>query len=162
MNAGWRRLTEPEPPLPRFVWLALVLILIATGMVLRRPSTSTSELQPLPATLPPPSAPPVLGAELFVIAGCSGCHPTVGPGTERGPTLAGVLRRAEARLADPEYGGRAQSAAEYLSEATADHCLDRLPGYRCEEVPDYAVMLTAEQLQSLVQFMSRLPSEDGS
>ncbi len=157
-------LAAQDPPLPRFVWLAILGIMLAAVWAGRgdfgagASPTPSATLKPLAERSLPQG-----GADLFVAAGCSGCHVTVGSSTELGPSLAGALAHARIRLLDPGYAGSATTAEEYLAEATVDHCRDVLPGYRCDEVPDYGVALTAEAVASLVTFLAGLPEgvDDG-
>src|SRR4029453_17274846 len=49
--------------------------------------------------------------------GCASCH-SVEPGVMLvGPSLSGVAKTGAARIQDPQYHGRAHTAAEYLEES---------------------------------------------
>jgi mono/diheme cytochrome c family protein len=144
-----------DPGLPRVASLAVVIALGAALWLLLRPVAVA-----LPAAEAPGAVPTEVGqtgAEVFISAGCSACHPTTGPSAPSGPSLAGVLERAQARIAAPDYAGRVDSARAYLREATLDHCLDLVPGYTCPAVPEVGLRLTAGQVDALVDFMAGLP-----
>ena len=147
-----------EPGLPRFVVAAALCTVLAAVWAMggrsenARPSAGTAQ----PAAANRES--PLSGAELYISAGCAECHPTVGPSTALGPSLAGAEESARLRLADEGYTGSADDALGYLAEATVDHCTDLLPGYGCQGVPDFGLHLTAEQVDDLVRYMIDLTS----
>jgi hypothetical protein len=155
-------LPDRDPGLPRFAWLAIALAVAAVCWVAVRPTT---ELGPDAAaagdTVSAASSPAESGATLYVREGCGQCHTTVGPATALGPSLAGAARLAAARIHAPDYTGLARTPADYLREATVDHCVDLLPGYvyDCADVPDVALRLGDADVARLVEFLAALPAE---
>ncbi len=150
-----------DAPVPRFVWLLVTLFIAGSFWAARGDSVAQPVATPAPPRTSLPAQWPTAGADLFLAAGCASCHATVGRSTKLGPSLAGALKSAEARLADPGYAGQAATPEEYLVEATVDHCRDLIPGYSCAGVPDYGVMLTGDQVSGLVQFLVGLAEGGG-
>ena len=57
------------------------------------------------------------GRRVFDRAGCGACHALEPGASQVGPSLAGVARRAEERVASTDYAGQAQDAAGYVRES---------------------------------------------
>lgn len=151
--------------LPRFVITALVGSAALAVWLLVRPSRPAG---PMATGVPPPRATVTSatlpgqrsGATLFLQEGCGNCHATTGPSTALGPSLAGAADRAGARIRAEDYRGSADSPAAYLREAIVDHCLDLVPGYDCVAAPDITLRLSAEEIDRLVGFVSRLEAPE--
>jgi nitric oxide reductase subunit C len=157
-NQGW-------PPRP----------ILVTGASI--PGTDlTAEQQAHPASeasagLPPGARPvtegndPVaLGQALFrsVAPACNACH-SIAPGVNMaGPTLAGVVGRAEALIGSPDYKGSAQEPLDYIRESIVSPNSHLVPGdmYSANGqsfMPNtYAQALTPEQIEQLAQFLATL------
>jgi nitric oxide reductase subunit C len=104
------------------------------------------------------------GRTLFNGAGiCASCH-SLEPGvTLMGPSLAGVARRAEERIRDPQYRGTARMAAEYLVESIVNPSAFIPPGGVYSSAQGVSFMpktlqetLTPEQVQDLVAYLLTL------
>lgn len=79
-----------------------------SGMPTRLPGTETASAAADPVTQ---------GRQSFDATGCGACH-SLEPGVVLvGPSLAGIARRAEERLADAAYAGTARDAEAYLRES---------------------------------------------
>jgi nitric oxide reductase subunit C len=96
------------------------------------------------------------------IGACASCHSLAAGRVLVGPSLEGVASRAEERLAAPDYGGSAESAAEYLRESIL------VPSAYVVETPfttpgglslmpdTYSASLTADQVDDLVAYLMTL------
>ena len=157
-NQGW-------PPRP----------ILVTGASI--PGTDSFAAQPT-ASAPsgteqvPPAARPVssgndpiaLGQAAFrsVAPACNACHSTA-PGVNMvGPSLSGVVARAEKVIASPEYAGHAKTAEEYIRESilTPNAFIEPGPMYSANGqsfMPNtYQHDLTPEQIDELVAFLLTL------
>jgi hypothetical protein len=146
-----------DPGFPRFLWVAAllafalalwVLVLPESGLdqpVARRAAQSGDSTEALES----------IGASLFIAQGCGGCHPTAGADSALGPSLAAAESRGAARIAAADYGGSAGDARTYLAESILDHCVDRLPGYECPDLPELSLRLSLDDVDALVAFLTR-------
>lgn len=150
--------TSPDPGTPRFVRATLVIALLAAVWVLIRPTAARVPTDGGAAAVGDGTL--SSGGMLFLREGCGACHVTVGPSSALGPSLAGVLANAAARLGDPSYAGYAGTPRDYVREATLEHCVDPLPGYayECTEVADVGLRLSEADVERLVDFLSELPT----
>lgn len=120
----------------------------------------------------PPAARPVsigndpiaLGQAAFrsVAPACNACHSTA-PGVNMvGPSLSGVVARAEQVIASPEYAGHATTAEEFIRESilTPNAFIEPGPMYSANGqsfMPNtYQHDLTSEQIDELVAFLMTL------
>jgi mono/diheme cytochrome c family protein len=150
-------LPEADPGLPRFLGVVVLVALLAAAYVVARPGGNLPAPDLAGASAAATSSAPLSGADLFLREGCGECHVTVGPSTALGPSLAGALEHARARLEQPSYTGSATSPEAYLREATLDHCKDLLPGYQCPEVLTVGLRLSTQELDRLVAYVAGLP-----
>ena len=112
----------------------------------------------------PAGADPVArGQAVFDGSGaCSTCHALAEGGTRVGPSLAGVARRAGARIGEPGYRGAAHSAAEYLRESIVAPSAYLVPGpnYATQGTSlmpgSFAAVLTPAQVDDLVAYLQTL------
>lgn len=110
------------------------------------------------------SDPRALGEHLFrtAVPVCTACH-SLQPGVQlAGPSMAGMVTRAEQTLASPEYTGSATDAEGYIREAIVDPSAHLVPGamFSAEGtsfMPNtYADSLTEEQVDQLVAFLGTM------
>ena len=116
---------------------------------------------------PPQAAsqnPVELGRALFNATppGCAACH-SISPGVNIvGPTLAGIPATAAARIAGPDYHGRAKDAEGYIRESIVEpnaHVLvgpTYAAGGRSLMPSDYTQTLKAEQIDQIVAYLLTL------
>lgn len=151
-NQGW-------PPRP---------ILISGGSI---PGTDLSVAQQADrgAELPPGAVPvsadndPVaLGEAVFrsAVPACAACH-SMAPGVNlAGPTLAGMLSRAQTTIESPDYTGNATTPEEFIHESIVEPSAYLHPGamYSANGVSfmptSYGDDLTPEQLENLVAYLA--------
>ncbi|MEZ4728061.1 MAG: c-type cytochrome [Caldilineaceae bacterium] len=147
----------------RILALFLLLCVLLAGCGAAESPTST----PLPTATPPPLQPgdaergvrlfqePLLGSRPE--PGCITCH-SLQPGvTLVGPSLQGVAARAATVIADPNYQGTAESAAEYLHESINAPDLYVAPGFVPGLMrPTFAEALTAQEQADLVAYLLTL------
>jgi nitric oxide reductase subunit C len=118
--------------------------------------------------VPPPAAvsqnPVELGRVLFNATppGCAACH-SIAPGVNIvGPTLAGIPTTAAARIASPDYKGKAKDAAGYIRESIVQpnaHVLTGATysaGGRSLMPSDYGETLKPEQVDQIVDYLLTL------
>ena len=105
-----------------------------------------------------------LGRALFNATppGCAACH-SISPGVNIvGPTLAGIPATAAARIAGPDYHGRAKDAEGYIRESIVEpnaHVLvgpTYAAGGRSLMPSDYTQTLKAEQIDQIVAYLLTL------
>lgn len=110
------------------------------------------------------AAPSARGEELFrsAIGACSACHSTT-PGTDgAGPSLAGIVGRADEVVVSDNYHGEATDAASYIREAIEKPSAHLAPGPRYSAngmslMPNnYGQKLSTEQIDSLVDYLLTL------
>ena len=94
--------------------------------------------------------------------GCAACH-SIAPGVNIvGPTLAGIPATAAARIASPEYKGKAKDAAGYIRESIVDPNAYVLTGPTYSAgghslMPgDYGSTLKPEQIDQIVAYLLTL------
>ena len=104
------------------------------------------------------------GQALFnAAAACSTCHAVADDRVLVGPSLMGVASRAQQRLADSAYHGRAKDAPGYLRESILEPSAFLAPGERFS-TPDgvsfmpgsYHTSLSTEQVDDLVAYLETL------
>jgi nitric oxide reductase subunit C len=94
--------------------------------------------------------------------GCAACH-SVAPGVNIvGPTLAGIPATAAARIASPDYKGKAKDAVGYIRESIVEpnaHVLvgpTYAAGGRSLMPGDYGETLKPEQIDQIVAYLLTL------
>jgi mono/diheme cytochrome c family protein len=98
------------------------------------------------------------GIEVYEEQHCGTCHTLKRAGTAGvfGPPHDGVGARAEARIHDPNYRGRAKTAADYIRESIRDPAAYRVPGYEHTRFAMPAFTnISDEDLDALVFMLSR-------
>jgi nitric oxide reductase subunit C len=120
----------------------------------------------------PPGARPVSGQENPIALGaaqfrsaapaCNACH-SIAPGVNMaGPSLAGVVARAEKLIGSPDYKGEARDAKSYIAESIRAPSTYVVPGpmYSANGqsfMPNtYGQSLTAEQIDQLADYLLTL------
>ncbi|MDX9850172.1 MAG: cytochrome D1 domain-containing protein [Anaerolineaceae bacterium] len=109
-----------------------------------------------------------LAAEGFAKGGCGACH--VIPGVKNatgtiGPDLSEIGLIASQQINSPDYEGKAENALAFLHEALLEpdaHLSTDCSGGPCSSglMPAYtADSLGEDELEAMVKFMSRLPSQ---
>ena len=109
-----------------------------------------------------------LAAEGFAKGGCGACH--VIPGVKNatgtiGPDLSEIGLIASQQINSPDYEGKAENALAFLHEALLEpdaHLSTDCSGGPCSSglMPAYtAGSLGEDELEAMVKFMSRLPSQ---
>jgi mono/diheme cytochrome c family protein len=98
------------------------------------------------------------GEALATSQGCAACHITapVGPPWAANADQPGIGARAETRLQDPGYTGKAASAEQYLLESIVRPHDYLVPPYQALMPANYAETLTAQQVADLIAFMLSL------
>ena len=108
--------------------------------------------------------PRALGQALFRTAtpSCNACHSTAPGANMAGPTLAGLVQRAEAVIGSSEYQGNATTVEEYIRESMVEPSAYLVPGamYSANGVSfmptTYVDSLTDEQMDQLVAYLASL------
>jgi len=120
----------------------------------------------------PPGARPVSGAENPIALGqaafrsvappCNACH-SIAPGVNlAGPTLAGLVARAEQTIQSPDYRGTATNAMDYIRESIIEPSAYVVPGAMYSAggqsfMPNtYGKDLSPEQIDQLADFLGTL------
>ena len=97
------------------------------------------------------------GVEVYREQGCGVCHSLsqAGTGGVFGPPHDGVGSRAEARVHDPRYHGKATTVTDYLKESILDPAVYRVPGFEITRfaMPAYTG-LSGEDLDALVAMLA--------
>lgn len=121
-------------------------------------TTDVSATAGTSASVPSAADPATLAAGLAVYRAqyCGVCHTLTAAETRGtfGPLHDGLGATAVERLADPNYHGKATTAAEYIHESIVDPQVFSVPGYATtsHRMPSYA-HLDAATLDALVAFL---------
>src|SRR5262252_6702258 len=92
------------------------------------------------------------GQDIFYGKGtCALCH-EIGKKGERCPDLAGVGARAETRVKEPGYHGKATNGAEYIVESTMDPLAYVVEGYQ-PSMPPVGRQLSDLEMVAVVAFL---------
>src|SRR5262249_18518006 len=92
------------------------------------------------------------GQDIFYGKGtCALCH-EIGKKGERCPDLAGVGARAETRVKEPGYHGKATNGAEYIVESTMDPTAYVVEGYQ-PSMPPVGRQLSDLEMVAVVSFL---------
>jgi hypothetical protein len=97
--------------------------------------------------------------KLFVQSGCAVCHtiPGIAPAKGRqGPKLV-LGTNGPKRMADPNYGGTAESVREYIQESILNPGAYIVPGYSDRVMPRwYGKRLNAKALDRIANYLEQL------
>jgi mono/diheme cytochrome c family protein len=103
------------------------------------------------------------GIEVYQEQHCGTCHTLKRAGTAGvfGPDHDGIGARAETRIHDPNYRGKAKTAADYIRESVRDPTAYRVPGYEHTRfnMPAFT-NISDEDLNALVFMLSRERERD--
>lgn len=110
------------------------------------------------------SDPRALGEQVFnqAVPSCNACHSTAPNVTMAGPTMAGLVGRAEEILASGDYTGDAADVEGYIRESIVDPSAHLIPGamFSADGVSfmptTYPESLTEEQIDQLVAYLTSL------
>jgi nitric oxide reductase subunit C len=156
-NQGW-------PPRPILVTGASIPGTDMTAEQRARPSSDQAQLPPGARPLTGAEDPVALGERLFrtAVPACNACH-SVAPGVNMaGPTMAGLVGRAERILASPDYKGNAKDVPGYIRESLVEPSAHLTPGPMFSAngvsfMPNtYQKDLSPEQLDHLVAYLMTL------
>lgn len=147
-NQGW-------PPRPILVTSSFAPI-SAEGVSSGPPHSAT--------TVEPSNDPRALGQALFyeAVPACNACHSTQPGADMAGPSVAGIVQRAEAVLGSPKYQGEATDVEGYIRESIVTPSAHLVPGAMYSAngtsfMPNtYGESLTEEQIDQLVAFLMSL------
>ena len=110
------------------------------------------------------SDPRAIGENLFRTATpvCTACH-SLQPGVQlAGPSMAGIVERAERTMASPTYAGSATDVEGYIRESIVEPSAHLVPGEMFSAagvsfMPNtYAEALDAQQIDQLVAYLATL------
>jgi hypothetical protein len=59
-------------------------------------------------------------------------------------------------LSVPDYAGAATTPGEYLRESIVDHCTDLVPGYSCDDVPNYGLWMSTDEATRIAAYVEAL------
>lgn len=103
---------------------------------------------------------PLDGETLYQSQGCLGCHAvTEDAGYVVGPTMVGMVERAEAIISDPAYTGEATTAEAYIREAILNPNIYITEGYEPIMPATYESTLTPAQIEAIVNYIETLPQQ---
>lgn len=100
------------------------------------------------------------GQALYQSQGCLGCHTVTDEEVDDvvvGPTMVGMMARAEGILTDPTYTGQATTAEAYIREAILDPNIYITAGYDPVMPATYESILTPAQIEAIVDYIETLP-----
>ncbi|MCC2640047.1 MAG: exported protein of unknown function, putative Cytochrome c [Nitrospira sp.] len=133
----------------------MLVALIATWNVQPSPEFSLKVLKNDPNMVPLVTGEEPI-QEIFVRAGCPACHQIpgiVGANGQVGPSLW-LGTTGEARLADPQYRGQAQTVRDYIVESIVSPGIYVLPGFPADTMPVwYGRRLSAAALDKIVSYL---------
>jgi nitric oxide reductase subunit C len=144
-NQGW-------PPRPILVTGSMIEP--GSGMV-TSPSSVTAE---------PTNDPRALGQALFrnSAPACSACHSTAPDVNMAGPTMSGLVERAQEILASPDYQGEATDVEGYIRESIVNPSAYLVPGAMYSAagtsfMPNtYVDNMSEEEIDQLVAYLTSL------
>lgn len=151
-NQGW-------PPRPILVSGSS---LPGTDLTVAQQAGRGTELPPGATPVRPDNDPVALGEAVFrsAVPACAACH-SMAPGVNlAGPTLAGMLTRAQETIDSPDYTGAATTAEEFIRESVVEPSAWLYPGamYSANGVSfmptNYGHDLTPEQIDHLVAYLA--------
>lgn len=151
-NQGW-------PPRPILVSGSS---LPGTDLTVAQQAGRGAELPPGAVPVRPDNDPIALGEAVFrsAVPACTACH-SVAPGVNlAGPTLAGMLSRAQETIDSPDYTGSATTPEDYIRESIVEPSAWLYPGpmYSANGVSfmpaTYGQDLTPEQIDHLVAYLA--------
>lgn len=128
------------------------------------PTRDRGELPPGARPTTTESDPRALGEHVFRSAtpACNACHSTAPGADMAGPTLSGLVQRAERVLASDEYQGSATDVEGFIYESIVEPSAYLTPGamYSAGGVSfmptNYGESLSEEELQQLVAYLASL------
>lgn len=121
-----------------------------------------AELPPGATPVRPDNDPVALGEAVFrsAVPACTACH-SMAPGVNlAGPTLAGMLTRAQETIDSPDYTGSATTPEDYIRESIVEPSAWLYPGamYSANGVSfmpaTYGQDLTPEEIDHLVAYLA--------
>jgi mono/diheme cytochrome c family protein len=125
----------------------------STAPVLEGPPVGTDIAQELPA------GDAAKGQSIAATQGCVGCHVSTntGPAWMASTSQPGIGARAETRISESGYAGRATSAEQYLLESIVNPAAYIVPGFETVNMPpNYGSLLTAQDAADLVAYLLTL------
>jgi len=152
-NQGW-------PPRPILVTGSFIPGADAVAAVAEGTDDNPAGIRPVTGD----DDPRAQGEHVFrsAIPACNACHSTAPGANMAGPTLAGLVTRAEAILASGEYTGEATDVEGYIRESVIAPSAHLIPGemYSANGTSfmptGYQDSLTPEQLDHLVAYLATL------
>ena len=152
-NQGW-------PPRPILVTGSFIPGADAVAAVAESTDDNPAGIRPVTGD----DDPRAQGEHVFrsAIPACNACHSTAPGANMAGPTLAGLVTRAEAILASGEYTGEATDVEGYIRESVIAPSAHLIPGemYSANGTSfmptGYQDSLTPEQLDHLVAYLATL------
>jgi hypothetical protein len=125
--------------------------LLQTEQAKPKPTLPRLEKERTDITITLPEADPERGDTLAQRYGCVRCHITneIGPSFEAYDDLPAIVKRAEVRIADPNYTGSATNMQEYLIESIVDPRLYRVEGDWKEDMWDETNNLPEQDLADI-------------
>lgn len=128
------------------------------------PVADRGDLPPGARPTEPGSDPRALGENIFRSAtpACNACHSTAPGADMAGPTLSGLVQRAEQVIASDEYQGSATDVEGFIYESIVEPSAYLTPGamYSAGGVSfmptNYGESLSEEELQQLVAYLASL------
>ncbi len=148
-----------------FIIFVFALLLLAVIACQRETPTPTPTPKPTPTPVPAkPEDMTKVALSAFQKGGCGACH--VIPGVPNaqgtiGPDLTNIGVVAEERIKDPNYKGKAKTAADYLRESLLDpniFVVPECPGGACQEgmMPAFKGTLSDMEVEAVVQYLLNL------
>ena len=122
--------------------LALAVMLSACGGAGSESASDSSAATPSTGA-------PILGEQLYDLLGCANCHSSDGTDRVTGPTHLGAFG-TEVQLED---GSVVLRDRDYLRRSIVEPAAQIVPGYSAEMVDTFGETLTAEQVDSLVEYL---------
>jgi hypothetical protein len=132
--------------------------LLQTEQAKPKPTLPRREMERTDISITLPEADPERGHTLAQRWSCVRCHITnqIGPPFEAYDDLPAIEKRAEIRIADPNYTGSATNTQEYLIESISDPRLYRVEGDWKEDMWDSTNNLPEQDLADIIGWLLNL------